>query len=704
MPAKRFTNQVGIGKQNLSTGFVQGSNSLRNRLQEFSQVTKQASKVLETQRGQEEAREAIAEGKAEPGKFKRKEAGTMERMLTGGTAAKEYNKALETAYLASLGHDIQEKINEYKVKNIDDIIKFNNDVGGYLTGLYKEVDPLVLNDVKNYAEAKVSQSRMDVHKNTINKNKKIAFGKSIAGVDSFANEAYSLARAGNKDASDEAASRAFSIIDSLVESGDLKTDQAIKMKSGINREKTEQRLRLGLDNILKSEGEEAAFKSLIDMASTPEKGHTPDEWDSFISSAHAGLNQEVARAAKAASRIVSEEAKKISNLEIEINTGKGNAEKQSKEIDDLYNEGKISVEKRTSLQSKVDHNQIKSFNQVKEFTKVSQRLKDNDHSVVLDKKAVDNYYEQIVQPDLGELTPQEALSIKANYVNKTKQVPAALKQEINTYLRSDNPELISQASQLIDAIDDSPDLIKREFTVSDVAFAMQVNELSANLDTEEAIRLAKRLTDPDDMARIENREAIIKKEKLRDGYSGVVIDKFNRWFRDNIDEVNIGNITKEYSDLFESYFKAGISQDSAKEKALKDISRNWSESEVTGKVMKYAPDQFYSVGGDVSYIKQQLAQDVSDSYFKNISIDDIFLQSTEETARSATTGQPTYRVIIRTDEGLLPMVGVKWKPDKQKEEERRMTANEKKKEEDRKRSEEAAIERMKNLNYLMKRL
>jgi len=284
MPAKRFTNQVGIGRQDLSTGFVQGSNSLRARLQEFSQVTKQASNILETQRGQEEAREAIAEGKAEPGKFKTKEAGTMERMLTGGTAAKAYNKTLETAYLASLGQDIQEQINEYAVDNVDDIIKFNNDVAGYLNGLYKEVDPSVLNDVKHYAEAKTSQLRMEVHRNTINKNEKIATEEIKSGISASLEEAERLALAGNVEGAKQSAFQAHLLVDRLFDLEHISKEEKKNSKHQIDNKVYEQSLRFEGRTILKGKDGESKFVAwLHDKTNNPTKNHSVDEWGTLMS-------------------------------------------------------------------------------------------------------------------------------------------------------------------------------------------------------------------------------------------------------------------------------------------------------------------------------------------------------------------------------------------------------------------------------------
>ena len=98
MPAKRFTDQVSIQSQNLSTGFVQGSNSLINRLQSFKQSTERLVDVVETKRGQEEAQQVQLQKEGGITQApKKKEVGIAEKILTGGVSANAYNKSLETA-------------------------------------------------------------------------------------------------------------------------------------------------------------------------------------------------------------------------------------------------------------------------------------------------------------------------------------------------------------------------------------------------------------------------------------------------------------------------------------------------------------------------------------------------------------------------------------------------------------------------------
>jgi len=291
MPAKRFTDQVAIQQQNLSVGFAQGANSLLNRLQTFKRSTDRLIDTTEAKRGEEEAQKDIAEGKP----FKRKKAGVAEKVLTGGVATAKYNKALENAYLASLGNDAKEAINAIEAENPDNIAQFNDKAQGYVNGVLKTVDPLVQNKVAEFLDNQVTNSRIRVHRTTIRKNKADAAAESAAAIESFGNESARLAREGNQVGSAEQIISASNTIDGMVGSGDLKSDRAAAMKREINREASEQTNRKKFDDLIKEEGPIAAEEELNKIKGKPPKGWTPDEWDTYTNSQQVDINRHFAK-------------------------------------------------------------------------------------------------------------------------------------------------------------------------------------------------------------------------------------------------------------------------------------------------------------------------------------------------------------------------------------------------------------------------
>jgi hypothetical protein len=127
-----------------------------------------------------------------------------------------------------------------------------------------------------------------------------------------------------------------------------------------------------------------------------------------------------------------------------------------------------------------------------------------------------------------------------------------------------------------------------------------------------------------------------------------------------------------------------MSESSAKEKTWQVLERNWKESAVTGRVMKYRPDDHYAINGDATYIRGQLAEEVNlvGGFAEEIPAERIFIQATEATARSAAGGLPAYRIVILDENGnMAPFYGPEdkglWYPDVQKEMDR-VTAENKK--------------------------
>jgi len=191
-----------------------------------------------------------------------------------------------------------------------------------------------------------------------------------------------------------------------------------------------------------------------------------------------------------------------------------------------------------------------------------------------------------------------------------------------------------------------------------------------NMEPEEAIRLARQNTDPNDQARINSRVAKIKDEGFADDYQDIVnnADLFDPIFGlPRTNSVTEGQIAQEYKVLFEEHFKAGMSESAAKDKALQLIDRNWGVTNATPKeqAIKYPPEDFYQVNGSVEYIQKDLAKSINTQFIgiPKYSNDDIMLVSDQRTAREASTGKPTYTVIIKTEAGLMPLIGFRYVPD-----------------------------------------
>lgn len=676
---KRFTETVAVQPQNLSTGFVQGSNSLLNRLQSFKQSTERLVNVTETQRGQEEAQ-------GQP--FKRKEAGFVETMLTGGVSTKAYNKSLETAYLASIGRDTKEAIAGIEAENPDNIMAFNEKAQGYISGVIKAADPSVREQVAQFAENQISNSRIRVHRKGILKNKAAAVAESSAAVTSFGNDAAILSREGNQLAAAEAMTQSFDILNGMVEAGDIGADKSATIKREIEREASEQSFRLKFDGIAEEQGVAAAFDELDKLTSKPAKGWTPDEWDSFVSSQQADLRQKAVRQQQVSAKEQLATSREVSNLKIKAKTGvdlNGNPVDASEimgETEKLFNSGAISGNERSSIITGIIEDQKLSVKNSLSKQKVAARLS-GANEIALTQDQVDLTWDEDIQSEIDALPPQAKNASIAQFVDGTKIVPTQVIKQVTSNLNSGDVDLVIDSANLMDRLDSIRGIPDTNFSPNDRAFAETVVGLQQNMDPIEAVKLATQNTNPNDMGRIDARASLIKADKMQLEYPAIVDNAFDPFFGStSVTGVAQGQLTKEYGVLFEEHFKAGMSKDAAKEKSIQIIKRNWGETNVTGKAqaIKYPPEDYYAVNGSVDYIGRDLFTSVSDA---NIGLptfkkEDLLLISDQTTARTASQGRPSYMVMIDSGEqGLFPLVGFRYIPDMQKQVKKVQKDNEK---------------------------
>lgn len=113
--------------------------------------------------------------------------------------------------------------------------------------------------------------------------------------------------------------------------------------------------------------------------------------------------------------------------------------------------------------------------------------------------------------------------------------------------------------------------------------------------------------------------------------------------------------------------KAGMNDTQAQEATKGVIQRNWAKW--NDRVMKYSPVSYYTPqDGDNAYIMNQLISDVNKDFFgKNLPAENIILVATEETARTASLGQPIYAVKVLDEDGQLITMSDFWMPDLRKE-------------------------------------
>lgn len=177
--ARRFEETVQLQRQSLATGFVAGALSLADQLEGFKQQQAASARERAVQRGAATAGAIPLETEIIEGREVTKAPKQKEKRFIGSIEINAHNRALRSAYLASLDNDNREAIAAIKAENSTDLIKFNEAISGYQKGVINSVDPTLRAAVAQDLEDKITSARISVHTadvklantNAINDNK-----------------------------------------------------------------------------------------------------------------------------------------------------------------------------------------------------------------------------------------------------------------------------------------------------------------------------------------------------------------------------------------------------------------------------------------------------------------------------------------------------------------------------------------------------
>lgn len=669
---KRYFQEEQLRPVNMNTGAAGGMLSLADRLQAFGQQTDQLAGAIGAKIGQKEAQEVEytknEEGITQAPEYRK--TGVIDGLLTGGARNKTYNATVRDGYLASLENDLRANLSEIEQTNRDSLTTYNEEVEGLINGVLQGVDPESRPAVQQFLDTQVTNARIRIQGRTLETNREQANASRREAINTAGDQSATLAREGDMQGSADALRDAFANIDGMVETGDLDSDQATEMKRSLEREATEQGFRFRIDAQADEEGIDAAMADLESMRNTVPRGWTPDEWDTFVASAQADLNAKAARLSMSNARTSIETSREISNLRIQARTGTGEPSDIITRTEELFDQGLIPESMRTSIITDVIQQQQEMQSDAEAIMRVNNRLAGNPEQVV-SQQDVDLAWDTQIAPVLATVDPELRNATIEDFVDNTKIIPTQVKTRITSGLNSMDPALVAEAAGLMDRLDSVRGIEDTPFSPNERAFAETVVALSANMDPQEAVNLARRNTDPNDSARVEMRQQILDDEEYN--YASKMEDGFNPWFAaSRVDSINQGRMTQEYQNLFDEHFKAGMNESQAHNKAIQIMQRNWGESSVTGRTraMKYPPEWFYSVAGKADYIGEQLLADVAGEgniWGEDITLNNIYLVADQYTSRTASTGRPQYIVQVMTEQYGLVTLPDPWTPDMQAE-------------------------------------
>lgn len=682
---KRYQQQITINPQDLSSGAQQHIGTLADRLESFSN-TIATSRNIENFAGKLYQKKAIEDANQEvltkdqkgiTQAPKKKDPSFGDWFFTGGVGADTYNAAMKDGYMASLESDLRLQFGDLEFQNQGSLVQYNEKADGLMKGVLEGVDPQVRQPVQQFLDQQVGSARLRIQQKVLTKNRDAANSSRFAAIDSAGIQAATTARQGDMAASAAAIKDAFAVIDGMVETKDLDADKAANIKRDMEREATEQGYRFRLDTV----PPEQAIEQLQKMKNTIPKGWLPDEWDLFVQSSEADYLREMAKTQVGKQEDDLETSREISNLKIQAKTGTGTPSEIIKRTEALFNAGLIKEGVRTAIFTSLAESQKETTKDADKLARVNARLGEDGSDTVVSQDDVDFAWNNYLSGQLEDIPPQERNAHIEDFVDKTRLIPTEVKKRISSYLNSDNPELLSEAVDLMDRMQDIRGMPDDLFPSHEKEFAEQAANLAKNMDPSAAIELARTNTDPNNKARIEARKQWLK-DKVADktiDYGKKVDGYFNPVFGDTrITPIDKDRITKEFKDVYEGLYIAG--NDNPDDKAAKTIKRNWGVSNAVGskpRAMKYPVEHFYSINSmdpdDTSYIGQQLLQDVSKENLlpDEIDADNIYLVSDRHTSQTAALKRPEYLVMVVTPSGVYTLADY-WKPDREAEVKRRL--------------------------------
>lgn len=630
-------------------------------------------------------KQAVAAGAKEGARIQRDEEGNVvapELRSNLTLFGESFNKSAILANRAQIQIDSKEKLDEIQSQYASDPQGFKKVANSYMSavtkGMPEELANIISLDMQSSIVSRSKQVNDSFFKIESDKQK----AEVVKGIESGIDDLLNATRNGDVDRQSQLIAEQNAAIDAAVDARLMTAVNAEKIKESTLERITEQDALRQIDETIFNDDLSLADKvtkgiEFIDnLRGSDLKDLDPDQKDSLINVVSAKVKGLQTQMSQQSTKRSLEHSKIVSNLKIASSTGTGDQSEIATEVEELFSRGILKEGERTSILTSLAKNYKKQQDLAETDNKILEKL-GGDASIVVDQKDIDSFYDRNVKDYLDDMPPELKTSAQAEFITNSRSVPSSVKQEIQNNILSGDPDLMQQSSDLIDRIDEIPGLSDLAVSTNQRAFIDSVVSLSQSLEPEQAIQLAKELTNPKDKARVEARENEIKSEKMVDSYSDDVNDAFEGFFGDDllVNNINKESITKEYAHLFESFFKAGMTQDRAEEKAMQILQANWKDSQFG--FMKYPPESFYSVGGDTRYIKKQLTSDITTGYTGfEFSKDNVFLLSDDETARKAAKGQPDYRVMVMDNNGELQVLSDRWMPDVKAETDIQLKANE----------------------------
>jgi hypothetical protein len=280
-----------------------------------------------------------------------------------------------------------------------------------------------------------------------------------------------------------------------------------------------------------------------------------------------------------------------------------------------------------------------------------------------DKDVVDTAFEEsATYPTMKALKP-EAIPLIAQAAASQGVIPTQVKDFMTANLTAGNPKQMAYATEMYRQLRDSSGNVLSQLDEKTVIRAdMMVKQLSAGVDPATAVEVINKEMEPvnTDLVKLRKEEIADFKKVGKLGNIEDIISEFDSSAlpftspNEPLSPDAAAGITADWQKTFDSnYLKYG-QLDAAKKAADNQIKNVYAVSKAGSakRVMKYAPEKYYSADGTGSYdyMQEQLKEAIK---AQGVKADKFDIMANDLTVQDIQKGvKPRYSVIIETENGI----------------------------------------------------
>ena len=609
--------------------------------------------------------------------------GPAEEVAAYKIGAAQANAVARNTYESNVSVEMNNIVDSAAAEFPDDIKGYQNKVQSQMQGLLGAMPEEYRGQAQNLYARLDNPTSIKIADNERKKNLDISNAEIGQAADVASKNLSNAAYSGDTDGTRDFFSEYIVSVDRLVQQNAITPEKGNQLIEAQNERVKIQGKAGEFDRAIRTEDftpeqQAAAGRRIVDaLRENPDSDLSAEQNQKLLATLDTQVTAMETANAKADAKLSREEMIDLSTLDVLIDSQALPAEELVSKVYELFDKGVIKTADGIS-------SRIKAINKVNTtvrkknagIARAANKIKGvepvGDQPIIpVSDKDYDNLYEVVTSTPESEgglpTNPDLRRAQQATFVQRSGHVPKQLKDEIQAGLISQDPEEVSNAYRTITQIQEIPGVGETAFSKNEIVLATHMDSfIRSGIPPEDALQMARNIvgTGSEQMkARSEARATEIKDDDDTFGapvYATEVTKQFTGMFESESDfqeAAGFDALVSDYGKLVESFYRAGSTIDQAKDNAARSVQANWGRGEFG--LMKYPPKQYYAlpVTEDTSYIRTEL-QELFDQQGMNVNAEDIFLKTDATTSRQASTGQPSYRIMIKNEFGTLESVFV----------------------------------------------